>query len=259
MTIKNKLTIGITLFTLVSTIAACISLGWLASQSSSEVLESQATKQLIAARETSKSRIEQYFQQINNQILSLANDRMIIAAMSDFKVSVTALEDFSSEAQIRGMRAQLRKHYSQEFAPKYQQQNTNQSIDADGLLNKLDNSAVILQYLYIQSNSNPLGSKHQLNDANDGSDYSNTHADYHPHIKYFLEKFGYYDIFLVDPESGRVIYSVYKKLDYATSLNNGAYANTGLGRAFQRANQIGKREAVLEDFASYTPSYEAPA
>jgi len=259
MTIKNKLTIGITLLTLVSTIAACISLGWLASQSSSEVLNAQTTKQLIAERETSKNRIEQYFQQINNQILSLANDRMIIAAMSDFKASVIALENISSEAQIRGMRTQLRKYYSQEFATEYQQQNINQSIDADGLLNKLDNVAVTLQYLYIQSNSNPLGNKHQLNDANDGSVYSKTHADYHPHLKYFLEKFGYYDIFLVDPESGRVIYSVYKKLDYATSLKNGAYANTGLGRAFQRANQIGKRETVLEDFASYTPSYEAPA
>ena len=92
MTIKNKLTIGITLLTLVSTTAACISLGWLASKSSTETLQVEATKQLIAARETSKSRIEDYFAQINNQILSFANDRMIIGAMSDFKTSTAALE-----------------------------------------------------------------------------------------------------------------------------------------------------------------------
>ncbi|MCK5189945.1 MAG: cache domain-containing protein, partial [Methylococcales bacterium] len=259
MTIKNKLTIGITLLTLVSTIAACISLGLLASHSSSKVLEAQATKQLIAARETSKNRIEQYFEQINNQILTFANDRMIIDAMSDFKIATAALDSDSSDAQIQAMRSQLRKYYSQEFAAEYQKQNTNQTIDIDGLLNQLDDSAVKLQYLYIQSNSNPLGNKHQLNDASDGSDYSYSHAVYHPHIKDFLEKFGYYDIFLVDPESGQVIYSVYKELDYATSLKDGAYANTGLGRAFKRANQLANRETVLDDFASYTPSYEAPA
>jgi len=259
MTVKNKLTIGITLLTLISTFSACISIGWLASQSSTEVLEAEATKQLIAARETSKSRIEQYFEQINKQILSFANDRMIIAAMSDFKTSTAVLDNDFSDVQIQDMRNQLQKYYSEEFATEYRKQNTNQSIDSDDLLNKLDDSAVKLQYLYIQSNTNPLGNKHQLNDANDGSDYSKTHTIYHPHIKYFLEKFGYYDIFLVDPESGRVIYSVYKELDYATSLKNGAYADTGLGRAFQRANQLTNRETVLDDFASYTPSYEAPA
>jgi methyl-accepting chemotaxis protein len=184
---------------------------------------------------------------------------MIIDAMLGFKKSLATFEGDSSGIQIRGMRTQLRKYYGQEFATEYQKQNTNQTIDIEGLLNKLDASAVKLQYLYIQNNSNPLGNKHELNDANDGSDYSNTHAVYHPHIKDFLEKFGYYDIFLVDPESGRVIYSVFKEMDYATSLKNGAYANTGLGRAFQRANQLGNRETVLDDFASYTPSYEAPA
>jgi len=259
MTIKNKLTIGITLLTLVSTIVASITLGLLASQSSTEALQAEATKQLIASRETSKTRIEQYFEQINNQILTFANDRMVMEAISDFKSATAILNTDTSSSQIQSMRAQLNQYYSREFATEYRKQNTNQSIDTDSLLNKLDDIAVKLQYLYIQNNSNTLGNKHQLNDANDGSNYSSSHATYHPHIKDFLEKFGYYDIFLVDPDSGRVIYSVYKELDYATSLKDGAYANTGLGRAFKRANQLRNRYTVLDDFTSYTPSYEAPA
>jgi len=259
MTIKNKLTIGITVLTLVSTIVACVSLGWLASQSSTEALHAEASKQLIAARETSKNRIEQYFEQINNQVLSFANDRMMMSAMSDFTSASKTLNNNTSAAQIQKMRTRLRQYYSQEFATEYRKQNTNKSIDIDGLLNKLDDSAVKLQYLYIQNNSNTLGSKHQLNDPKDGSHYSKTHALYHPHIKDFLEKFGYYDIFLVHPESGQVIYSVYKELDYATSLKAGAYANTGLGSAFQQANQLESRQTVLVDFSPYLPSYEAPA
>ena len=127
MTIKNKLTIGITLLTLVSTITTCISLGWLANQSSTEALRAEATKQLIASREISKSRIEQYFAQINNQILSFANDRMIMEAMSDFKSSTFVLNSDSSKANIQSMRTQLRQYYSQEFATEYRKQNTNQN------------------------------------------------------------------------------------------------------------------------------------
>jgi methyl-accepting chemotaxis protein len=259
MTIKNKLTIGITLLALVTTIAACVSLGWLASQTSTEILKTQATQQLIAARETSKSRVEDYFALINKQILSFANDRMIISAMSDFKATVEKLAELSAEDDVDRMRNQLRHYYSKEFLTEYRKQNSNQTVSSDELLSKLDVLAVRLQYNYIQNNANPLGSKHQLDSADDGTEYSAVHALYHPHIKDFLQRFGYYDIFLVDPESGRVIYSVFKELDYATSLKNGAYAESGLGQAFKRANLLKNREAILEDFTSYTPSYEAPA
>ncbi len=259
MTIKNKLTIGITLLTLVATMSACISLGWLATQSSTEALQTEATKQLITARDTSKSRIEQYVQQLNNQILSFANDRMIINAMQEFSESTKTLLTDSTASEIQGMRAQLGQYYQQEFAQEYHKLNINKNIDINKLLNKLDDPAVKLQYLYIQNNSNALGNKHQLADAKDGSDYSKTHAKFHPHIKDYLERFGYSDIFLVDPQSGRIIYSVYKEIDYATSLKNGAYANTELGKAFQHANQLSSRKTIIEDFSSYLPSYEAPA
>ncbi len=90
--------------------------------------------------------------------------------------------------------------------------------------------------------------------------HSNLHANVHPVIRNFLEKFGYYDIFLVDPESGDIVYSVFKELDYSTSLKDGPYANTNFGEAFRRANMLtNKDEVVLVDYEQYTPSYEAPA
>ena len=106
----------------------------------------------------------------------------------------------------------------------------------------------------------PLGSKHLLDRAKDESSYSALHAKYHPPVRSYLEKFGYYDIFLVDPQNGDIVYSVFKELDYSTSLSTGPYANTNFGRAFQLANQAGNKDfVVLIDFEQYAPSYEAPA
>ena len=56
------------------------------------------------------------------------------------------------------------------------------------------------------------------------------------------------------------MYSVFKELDYATSLLNGPYKDSGLGEAFQKAMALSSSEdVVLTDFRQYLPSYQAPA
>ncbi len=256
MTIKNKLTVGTALLAIFSTIAACIGVGVLAINASNDTIQKEAMQHLISVRETKKTEVKRYFEQINNQVLTLANDRMIIDAMTSFKQAIASQ---SGTDNIASKREQLKQYYTQQFAKEYKKRNINGISNTNSLLGKLDNVAVEMQYHYIQNNPNPLGSKDALNMAKDGSQYSSYHNLYHSHIRDYLIKFGYYDIFLVAPDSGRVIYSVFKELDYATSLKYGAYANTGLGKAFQRANQLQSAETALEDFAPYMPSYEDPA
>jgi len=79
-------------------------------------------------------------------------------------------------------------------------------------------------------------------------------------VRSFLDKFGYYDIFLIDDKTGDIVYSVFKELDFTTSLVNGPYAQTNFGEAFRKANALTSADQfVLVDFKQYTPSYEAPA
>jgi len=259
MKIRTKLTLGSLLMALIPSIAITSIISWQAIQSSNQTLHDQAVEHLVSVREINKDRIEQYFTQITNQILTFADDRMIIEAMSSFSNSVTQLESNTTSFDINDMKSQLKQYYSKQFATQYAQRNNNTSVDTSALLNQLDSTSIYLQYQYIQNNNFPLGSKNNLEAANDNSQYSNLHARYHPHINNFLTKFGYYDIFLVEPDSGRIIYSVFKELDYSTSLKDGVYANTGLGIAFKRANNSNKPETFLEDFKPYTPSYEDPA
>ncbi|MBT3354583.1 MAG: hypothetical protein HN402_06650, partial [Candidatus Scalindua sp.] len=90
--------------------------------------------------------------------------------------------------------------------------------------------------------------------------YSKLHAKYHPAIRDFLDQFGYYDIFLVDPDSGDIVYSVFKELDYTTSLKDGPYASTNFGRVFRDASNSSDPNYVkLIDFEPYAPSYEGAA
>ncbi|MBV1928092.1 MAG: HAMP domain-containing protein [Gammaproteobacteria bacterium] len=116
-----------------------------------------------------------------------------------------------------------------------------------------------LQDLYITSNTHPTGEKHQLDQARDGSNYSQAHGRYHPWFRKLLEARGYYDIFLVNP-NGDVIYSVFKELDYATNLNTGQWKNSDLGHVYRKVDNNSHHGYIaFTDFAPYAPSNDAPA
>ncbi len=117
-----------------------------------------------------------------------------------------------------------------------------------------------LQHYYINANKHPLGEKHMLDYANDGSYYSIIHKKHHLWFRQFLEARGYYDIFLFDME-GNLVYTVFKELDYATNLVKGEYKDTDLGNAFRDAAASGAKagDQFFYDFKPYSPSHGAPA
>jgi HAMP domain-containing protein len=100
--------------------------------------------------------------------------------------------------------------------------------------------------------------KPDLVNAGDGSAYSAVHAHYHPIFKEYKEAYNYYDIFLVEPHSGAILYSVDKEEDFGSSLTSGPYAETSLGQVFQESVVITDHNVIrLEDFIYYEPSKEA--
>ena len=74
--------------------------------------------------------------------------------------------------------------------------------------------------------------------------------------KSYIEKYGYYDLFLINP-NGFIFYTVTKEADYHTNILNGKYASSGLGTLI---NRISKSKAFsIADFAPYAPSNDDPA
>jgi len=68
----------------------------------------------------------------------------------------------------------------------------------------------------------------------------------------FVKEYDYlYDIFLIDP-SGNVLYSVKKKPDLGTNLQNGLYSNTKFADSFRKTIQ--ERKLYFSDMELYEPS-----
>lgn len=117
--------------------------------------------------------------------------------------------------------------------------------------------------LYITKNPFPAGKKLEYSDAQDGSNYSKLHTRFHPIFKQYLEENGYYDIFLVDTETGNILYTVFKEQDFGTSLISGTYNTTNIARLCKDVNSgntVNEHSyAKLVDFESYAPSNGDPA
>ena len=222
----------------------------------------EAIQKLTAVREVKRQAIERYFHTIHDQIATFSEDRMIVESMRKFRDYFPAVrsENAVSPENLEQMKSELRGYYTGDFSGEYKKQNGGRAPHAMEYFRQLDDDSIALQYLYIRANQNKLGFKHLLNRAKDASQYSELHAEIHPIIRNYLEKFGYYDIFLVDPDTGDIVYSVFKELDFSTSLMNGPYAKTNFGEAYRRANKAqNKNSVILVDYAKYYPSYEAPA
>jgi len=72
----------------------------------------------------------------------------------------------------------------------------------------------------------------------------------------YIEKYGYYDLFLMNPD-GYCFYTVTKEADYQSNFVNGKYADSNLGDLFKQVMQSMK--FGLADFAPYAPSNGEPA
>lgn len=246
----------VTVFLLIALLPMAV-VAWLGYQQASSALNSEAESKLTAIREIKRSQIEGYFGTIAGQAATLSANTAVIESASLFEEAFRTLPADLAIAGIDVEGSSLQSYYTGQFAPTY---NDNGGTTSVSNFVPTDDSVRAAQFLYMSDNPNPTGSKHLMDDAGDGSTYSAVHAKYHPAMRAFLEEFGFYDIFIADPTNGNIVYSVFKEIDYGTSLKNGAYANSNFAEAYRlAANSSSSDSTFLVDYAPYTPSYLAPA
>ncbi len=260
MRMKHKIMAGATLLSAIPVLIASLAIGGLAITDGQRALQEVERDRLIALRDTSREIIGDYFDTIGRQVQNLSRSPETVAAMARFTAAAATLREDLGDPDADDLRRQLADYYRGDYSTEFRNRNPGKEPAAMQLLNGLDAEAVALQYTYIKANPNPLGEKDRLVTPADASRYGRWHARFHPYLKDVQQRFGYYDVFLVDIDSGRIVYSVFKELDFATSLKQGPYRDTGIGEVFRKASQAGTTDFVaFSDFAPYRPSYQDPA
>jgi PAS domain S-box-containing protein len=194
--------------------------------------------------------------------LTLAEDRDVIAAMAAFRAAYQDLETQVARApgETRArLRSEVEAYYGGVFVPRLRALDPETGGDRSRRHVPADDAVIALQALFIVNNPNPETSRDRLDRPAGGGRYAQVHAQLHPILKSMAHRFGFEDLFLIEHENGRILYTVAKKVDFGTSLLSGPYRNTRLSRAFRAGRTAVDADFVqLVDFESYPPSFGAP-
>ncbi|NGN96203.1 methyl-accepting chemotaxis protein [Grimontia sp. S25] len=225
-------------------------------QMASASLEQQTFSQLEALREVKKDAVVRYFDSAAAQLTTTANS----SALAESAIGmIDAYRTAPTEINADQISEQKLVSYYQKtlISPTEQKRGTRLDTNASSLVDELSTSAKYLQYAYLVDNDN--SNKAFMSASNFGLRYDFHHKAIHEYLASTKEKFGYYDIFLIDVESGNVVYSVSKETDFATSLKKGPFSDSGLADAYQQATSLKKGQVAFVDFAKYLPSFNDPA
>lgn len=230
-----------------------VGLGAFAFMNARDQLEIAARQAMLSHTSLRAAALEAYFERVREDVLSLAESEMSRRALVEFT------DGFATVPEAEDQDAVLGRFVDEQFGALYRERTGSGWKSGASFVQNLEPVARALQYHFIANNAAPLGAKDSLIQPPFEGLYSEAHQRFHPSYRSHLKRHQYYDIFLIDRE-GRLVYSVFKELDFATDLAGGEFAATGLGRAFAGAMRLSGEGALhIEDYARYTPSYEAAA
>ena len=201
-------------------------------------------EQLNAIREYKKQTIEEYFQLVRNEIQYLSENQTIVDAMKDLRQSFHAPAKLTlNESEI----SKIKNYYKDKIFEKLDGSLSNFELNR---LIPQDSTTLFFQRYYMA----------EIAGVKNDHPYHAVHAKYNQDIADFLKKFKYYDILLIDNETGHIIYSVDKEIDFATSLKTGPYSQSNIAKVYQEVKQAREPGFVkIYDFEQYTPSFMYPA
>ena len=259
VSVAQRIRVGTVALAVVPLLIAVGALGAFSYYSERTSITDRASEELGALRSIKGQQIQTYFDTVSKVIQQHAVLPQFVDATKALNAQFPQLKDRAAKNMAQ-QRSELKAYYAGPFSQEYAKRTGAAPQSAVGIAEKIADETVAAQYQYIASNPKPLGQKNEADSREDGSDYSKTHASFHPTARKLVERFGLYDLFLVDPNTGFVVYTYFKELDYGTNLVSGPYAKTPLGEAFIAGKQAAKPDTVwLTDYAPYFPSYEDQA
>lgn len=228
-------------------------LNWHAAQ---DALLDKAYDQLESVRELKKKQVERFFRTTLRRSESMAEGPFNVEAVLSLIGAYERLADQTLDEQttLEILAAAEFDATGRQFSAAYRQL---YGSDAPALSPPATSaSGIWARHLYAGGSDLAYTEKIQRDRGRDRSLYSRLHRRYHPHFVKTMRRFDMQDILIVAPETGEVVYSARKGLDFGSSLLSGPFSNSAVGRAFRLARS--GTAAVVTDFDRYLPALDQP-
>ncbi len=261
MKLATKMFLGAATLAVVPVLVTSLLVGGGSVQLARTSLTDSVQSQLTSLREVRKQQVTDYLNGIVRGLQAFSASTTAVDGMKTLKQAYQASgADVPKGDALRVTRDEVKSFYDKQFGDEYARRNPAKASGQDKFAAGLDDIQSLLQHAFIVANPNKLGEKDKMVDATEKSAYAAAHSKFHPSFSAFQERLSLYDIFLIDPQTDRVVYTVFKELDFTSNLNDGIAAKTGLDDAYRKAKAAGKAGSVaLSDYQRYFASYDDQA
>jgi class 3 adenylate cyclase len=197
-------------------------------------------------------RVQRYFARLERSTMALGESPAILDAVDRFSQAYQTLD-----AELAGgshPSQQLTDFYRDDVAP-HVEAVLGPGASWSSLLPE-EPAAIRLQESYVSGIA--TAERSLIDDAGDGSQWSQVHAELHPALREIRDRLGADDLYLVDPEAGSIVYSTAKGPDFATNLETGPYSGTTLAAVVRRVRVNPGAGVALTDMTPYLGSGGRP-
>ena len=247
MSTKSKIVLSLVLTALASAIVFGV-LSFLEARSS---LRDAAFDELTAIRTARASQVEDYFESVFDEANVITENPLVADAVRRFSAAFRAIPEQVPAAQLAEDRDDLESFYRRRILPGLTAQLTEGEATYGGYGPKTP-AGIYLQDRYIAGRT--------PSEAGGPTDYEAVHSTLHPELEFIVDEFEYYDLFLIDHETGDIVYATRKEADFATNIYSGPYRSSRLGEVVERVENDPSQGAVyMSDFEFYAPSAGKPA
>jgi class 3 adenylate cyclase len=213
-------------------------------------------RQLTGIRQTKTTLVANLLRGVRSQVVVLSDDETCIDAMKAFR---KGFAEAASRRLPEASSAALDSFYRKDLAAMLAKTTAGAPV-VEALL-PTSPAARHLQFQYIAGRPElAYEKKSALDSTGDGSAYDAAHARFHRFFRDVAEGAGFEDLMLVDADTGDIIYTVQKTVEFGTSLATGPYSRTNLGRLFQNIRgELNPKAYRFVDFEHYPPNLNRPA
>ena len=238
---------------LIVTITSIMAIGFIGNRSGEKIIKSSVTEKLQLLNSMKAEQIKEYFASIESSLKMLSSDRMVLDALREFIISYNLVK---YNALTQKEQEELIEYYKKQILPKIKSGSTKR-VSLENILPK-SVAANYLQYHYLVKNQFSK-ERDKLIAAKDDSSYTQTHKKYHQSLREIANYLGFEDLYFIDAESGEIVYSVKKGIDFASDLKVGSFRKSNLANLSSQLNRsVAKDAIVMVDFESYLPSFGRP-
>ena len=224
------------------------------------VVRNDLTRSAIEGRAVSSSaaktdELGRYLGSIEFGVLQLASSEMTVDASRRFASTYEELPDLDTvdEEQI----GSLLSLYRDVFVPGVESAR-GRPVSPSTVIPSTD-AALYLQTVYANAATTRELNPILIDDALDGSSWSEVHRELHPPLRDSALTLGFDDVLIVDPQNNSIVYSAAKKTDFGTSLEIGPVGGTAVSSIVESIVRNPVAGTVtFADFSRYNPDLAAP-